>query len=298
MTPMCTDSRQPPSVKIGGHRWFIFPPFRARSWLSWTDSASVNSVSSVVPAQSSPPPAPIPASTNLLGKTIRQNMSSDLQTQFDALAQRSPKDGSACWSARDLCPVLGYARWETFVTIIKRAVAACVADHNDSARHFQEIQLPLAEGEKRPQRDFRLTRYACHLIALNGDARREAVAAARVFFEKKKERVAAAKPAPKAKAKPAKASVKKAPAAPAKTVKAAKAVAAKPAKPAAQTPAKSAAKAVKVVTKPKVVSGSRFIPQAGDAFYGSTHASRNSRWNPNCAVSRGYPNRAARTCGS
>lgn len=211
-------------------------------------------------------------------------MTSDPHARFDALARRSPKDGSACWSARELCPVLGYARWESFVAVIKRAVEVCKTENNDDARHFQECETSDAEGGARPQRDFRLTRYACHLIAMNGDARREAVAAARVFFEKKKERPApAAKPAAKAKPEPK--------------------AAAKPAGNAAEKPAPApVAKvepkpATKLPTKPLPASGSRFIPQAGGSFYGSTHQSRNSRWNPNCAVSRGYPNSAARTSG-
>ncbi len=193
-----------------------------------------------------------------------------LRAQLDALAKVSPKKGGETWSARDLWAPLGYAKWESFTKVIARAMDARREAGLDCAFHFRELTTPAGEA------DFRLTRLACHLITLAGDGRRKTIAFAREYFAELPE----AKPAPRAAAKSK----------PKKAVAAAAKVAAKPKaapkKPAAVTPPAPSAKAA-------VNSGSRFIPQAGDRFHGSTNESRNSRWNPNCAVSRGYHNRAA-----
>lgn len=212
-----------------------------------------------------------------------------LRARLDALTQIAPKRGVACWSARDLCEPLGYAKWERFLAVVERAIGARKDAGLVTRYYFRELTTTNADGLI-VVNDYRLTRLACHLVTLAADSRKKAVVDARAYFA---EPQAAAKPAAKPKSKPAakKAAVK----------------APKPGKPAVKSAAKTktvAGKAApaapkvataktKAVVKPLSASGSRFIPQVGDKFYGSTHASRNSRWNPNCAVSRGYHNRAA-----
>ena len=205
---------------------------------------------------------------------MSNDASHPLRAQLDALTKISDKNGAQYWCARDLWEPLGYAKWESFAKVIARAMEARREAGRDCAFHFRELTTPAGDA------DFRLTRLACHLITMAGDGRKKTIAFAKAYFAETASAKPEAKPASRAevKTKP-----KKAVAPVAKVAAKPKAA---PQKPAAVTPPAPSA-------KPTVKSGSRFIPQAGGRFHGSTQESRNSRWNPNCAVSRGYHNRAA-----
>jgi DNA-damage-inducible protein D len=97
---------------------------------------------------------------------------------FDAI--RSVRtDGTEFWSARDLMSPLGYTRWENFSAAIERAmIAAEVQDHPVDVL-FRGVTK---KGSGRPQRDFELARFACYLVAMNGDPRKPEVAAAQHYF--------------------------------------------------------------------------------------------------------------------
>ena len=88
------------------------------------------------------------------------------------------------WYARELQHVLGYARWENFVVALGRAMESCKSLKINVDDHFREVtkMIPTAKGAHRPVQDFMLTRYACYLIAQNGDPQKEEIAFAQSYF--------------------------------------------------------------------------------------------------------------------
>lgn len=92
--------------------------------------------------------------------------------------------GAEYWSARDLQPLLGYAQWRRFEDAIKRAVISCEESGNKSRHHFASAGKPISGGKGAVQLvdDFHLSRFACYLIAQNGDPRKPAIANAQKYF--------------------------------------------------------------------------------------------------------------------
>lgn len=108
-----------------------------------------------------------------------------MQSNFDSLAQTLPTDDSIeFWFARDLQEPLGYARWENFMAAIQRAMESCETTGYKSEHHFRGVtkMVALGSGAERRVEDFMLTRYACYLIAQNGDPRKEPIAFAQSYF--------------------------------------------------------------------------------------------------------------------
>lgn len=94
------------------------------------------------------------------------------------------EDGVEFWYARDLQDLLGYARWENFTTAIEKAKQASYAAKNEVSDHFLDAtkMVDIGSGTQREIADVKLTRYACYLIAQNGDPRKAEIAFAQTYF--------------------------------------------------------------------------------------------------------------------
>ena len=111
----------------------------------------------------------------------------EYKSSFDSIAtfiEGEYKEQVEIWFARDLQAVLGYSRWENFQTAIKRAVESCHSQGINIDDHFREVTktITLGNGGVRDVQDYMLTRYACYLIAQNGDPRKEQIAFAQSYF--------------------------------------------------------------------------------------------------------------------
>ena len=109
------------------------------------------------------------------------------KSSFDAITKSiNDEDGKTIevWYARELQTVLGYARWENFVGAIGRAMESCKTLGISIDDHFREVtkMVQLGSGSQRDVQDFMLTRYACYLIAQNGDPKKEEIAFAQSYF--------------------------------------------------------------------------------------------------------------------
>lgn len=97
---------------------------------------------------------------------------------FDSIRNVRP-DGTEYWSARDLMPILGYPTWQHFTPAISRAILAAEA-HGHNRHDLFTVDLEKSGG--RPREDFQMPRFACYLVAMNGDPRKPEVAAAQAYF--------------------------------------------------------------------------------------------------------------------
>ena len=94
------------------------------------------------------------------------------------------ENGNEFWYARELMKVLNYTKWQNFINIIRKAIVACEGSNICVFEHFTDISKVLLIGNnaKMEVNDYKLSRYACYLIAQNADPRKEVVALAQTYF--------------------------------------------------------------------------------------------------------------------
>ena len=93
-------------------------------------------------------------------------------------------NGVECWSARELQSIFGYTEWRNFLKVIEKAKTACESSNVNVTNHFVDINkmVDLGSSSKREIEDIALTRYACYLVAQNGDPGKMEVAFAQTYF--------------------------------------------------------------------------------------------------------------------
>jgi hypothetical protein len=106
----------------------------------------------------------------------------DLFKRFEQVS--SEYEGIECWSARELQILLGYSKWENFSKVIEKGKESCANAGQDISDHFPDVRkmVPIGSGAEKEIEDILLTRYACYLIAQNGDSRKEEIAFAQNYF--------------------------------------------------------------------------------------------------------------------
>jgi DNA-damage-inducible protein D len=113
---------------------------------------------------------------------MKKELIVELLRQFESA--KYDYKGIECWSARELQEILGYTDWKNFINVVNKAKESCAASEVSVADHFSDIgkMVTLGSGSIRQVQDIALTRYACYLIAQNGDPSKPSVAFAQTYF--------------------------------------------------------------------------------------------------------------------
>jgi DNA-damage-inducible protein D len=114
---------------------------------------------------------------------MKREMILQLTTTFEGHAQQA-EGGVEYWLARDLQHLLGYANWVNFLNVVSKAKTACDVSKHRVSDHFVDVSkmVDLGSGSQREVDDLMLTRYACYLIAQNGDPKKPEIAFAQSYF--------------------------------------------------------------------------------------------------------------------
>ena len=114
---------------------------------------------------------------------MKTELIQSLTETFEGHAQRA-ENGVEFWLARDLQQLLDYAQWRNFTVVMSRAKTACEVSGHQIADHFADVSkmVVLGSGSQREVDDLMLTRYACYLIAQNGDSKKQPIAFAQTYF--------------------------------------------------------------------------------------------------------------------
>jgi len=106
-----------------------------------------------------------------------------LTKNFENVSYKT-EEGVEFWLARDLQKLLGYSKWNNFISVIDKAKLACKNSQENISNHFAEVgkTIKMPKNASRNINDVMLTRYACYLIAQNGDSKKEEIAFAQTYF--------------------------------------------------------------------------------------------------------------------
>lgn len=114
---------------------------------------------------------------------MKKELVQTLTSSFEAHAQQTD-GGVEFWLARDIQHLLGYSKWDNFLNVVSKAKTACDVSGHEVSDHFADVgkMVDLGSGSQREVDDLMLTRYACYLIAQNGDPRKPEIAFAQTYF--------------------------------------------------------------------------------------------------------------------
>ena len=115
---------------------------------------------------------------------MEKGIITQLHSDFEKSVYSDQDTGMDFWLARDLQILLGYRQWRSFEAVIDKAIISCINAGYKSDDHFAQVRkmVDLGSGAKREVDDIALTRYACYLIAQNGDPTKNAIAFAQTYF--------------------------------------------------------------------------------------------------------------------
>ena len=104
-------------------------------------------------------------------------------TSFERI-KHIDENGVEYWCARELMIALEYKKWQNFKIVVDKAITTCKNSNIDSSEHFTDVSKVLEVRNKAmlPVKDYKLSRYACYLIAQNGDSRKKVIALAQTYF--------------------------------------------------------------------------------------------------------------------